>query len=52
MPNDLEMLTWAGLSYAMANGHPSVLAAADDVAPSNDEDGVAAMLERLFGLAG
>ena len=24
MPNDLPMLTWAGHSYAMANGHPAV----------------------------
>jgi hydroxymethylpyrimidine pyrophosphatase-like HAD family hydrolase len=27
MPNDLEMLSWAGTSYAMANAHPDVLAA-------------------------
>lgn len=51
MPNDLEMLAWAGSSYAMANGHPSVLAAADRVAPGNDDDGVARVLEGLFGLA-
>jgi Cof subfamily protein (haloacid dehalogenase superfamily) len=50
MPNDLPMLEWAGTSYAMANAHPSVLAVADHVAPSNDEDGVAAVLARLFGL--
>jgi Cof subfamily protein (haloacid dehalogenase superfamily) len=35
MPNDLAMLTWAGTSYAVANGHESVLAAADHVAPRN-----------------
>ena len=28
MPNDVEMLTWAGQSYAMGNAHPDVLAAA------------------------
>jgi hydroxymethylpyrimidine pyrophosphatase-like HAD family hydrolase len=50
MPNDLPMLTWAGTSYAVANGHPTVLDAADHVAPANDEDGVATVLERLFGL--
>ena len=33
MPNDLPMLAWAGTSYAMANAHPTVLAAADHVAP-------------------
>ena len=29
MPNDLAMLAWAGTSYAMANAHPTVRAAAD-----------------------
>ena len=33
MPNDLPMLAWAGTSYAMANAHPTVLEAADHVAP-------------------
>jgi hydroxymethylpyrimidine pyrophosphatase-like HAD family hydrolase len=50
MPNDLPMLTWAGTSYAMANGDPTVLAAAQHVAPSNDEDGVAVVLAAIFGL--
>jgi hydroxymethylpyrimidine pyrophosphatase-like HAD family hydrolase len=50
MPNDLPMLTWAGTSYAMDNAHPDVVAAAGDRAPSNDEDGVAVVLERVFGL--
>ena len=48
MPNDLPMLQWAGTAYAMAGGHPSVLAAADHVAPSHDEDGVAQVLAGLF----
>jgi hydroxymethylpyrimidine pyrophosphatase-like HAD family hydrolase len=50
MPNDLAMLRWAGTSYAVANGHESVRAAADHVAPANTEDGVAVTLARLFGL--
>ena len=50
MPNDLAMLRWAGTSYAVANGHESVLAAADHVAPRNSEDGVAETLARVFGL--
>ena len=50
MPNDLAMLAWAGTSYAMANAHPSVLAQAGRQAPSNEDDGVAAVLEELFGL--
>ncbi|HTU30684.1 MAG TPA: HAD-IIB family hydrolase [Solirubrobacteraceae bacterium] len=51
MPNDLSMLAWAGRSFAMANGHPDVIAAADGVAPPNDEDGVAAVLEQLLAEA-
>ncbi|PPK93179.1 hypothetical protein CLV92_11196 [Kineococcus xinjiangensis] len=52
MPNDLEMLSWAGRGYAMADGHPDALAAADDVAPDCAEDGVAQVVERLLSLRG
>lgn len=45
MPNDLPMLTWAGRAIAVANAHPSVLAAVDYVTASNDEDGVAEVIE-------
>jgi hydroxymethylpyrimidine pyrophosphatase-like HAD family hydrolase len=48
MPNDIPMLRWAGTSYAMANAHPSVRAAADHVAGHHDEDGVAQVLEGLL----
>lgn len=48
MPNDIEMLTWAGTSYAMANAHPDVLAATDRRTDSNDEDGVAAVIEEIL----
>lgn len=48
MPNDLPMLAWAGRGVAVANAHPEVLAAADDVTGSNDEDGVADYLSRWF----
>ncbi|MFJ5265699.1 HAD family hydrolase [Streptomyces sp. NPDC088387] len=48
MPNDLPMLAWAGTSYAVANAHPRVLAQADHVIGSNEEDAVAGVLERLF----
>jgi hydroxymethylpyrimidine pyrophosphatase-like HAD family hydrolase len=44
------MLEWAGTSYAMANADPLVLAAADHVAPSNEEDGVASVLSAIYGL--
>lgn len=48
MPNDLPMLGWAGTSYAVANAHPVVCAAADHLIAANDQDGVAEVLERLF----
>ncbi|MEV7891719.1 HAD family hydrolase [Streptomyces sp. NPDC002817] len=47
MPNDLPMLTAVRHSYAMANAHPDVLRAAHHRAPTNDEDGVAQVLERF-----
>ena len=40
--NDLSMVEAAGIGVAMSNAHPAVLAAADHVTGSNDEDGVAA----------
>lgn len=46
MPNDVPMLAWAGQAVAVANAHPAVKAAADEVTLSNDEDGVAAYLSR------
>jgi hypothetical protein len=45
---DAPMLAWAGLGVAVANAHPSALAAADEHTASNDEDGVALVLERLL----
>jgi hydroxymethylpyrimidine pyrophosphatase-like HAD family hydrolase len=48
MPNDLPMLAWAGRGYAMANAHPDVLDAAEHLAPSNDDDGVAQIVENLL----
>jgi Cof subfamily protein (haloacid dehalogenase superfamily) len=46
--NDIEMLRWAGHSVAMANGHESVRDLADHVAPTNDDDGVAVVIEALL----
>lgn len=48
MPNDVPLLTWAGHAVAVANAHPDVLAVADEVTASNDDDGVALVLERLY----
>ncbi len=49
MPNDVEMIAWAGHGVAVANAHPEVLAVADEITGTNDGDGVAEVLERLFG---
>jgi len=48
MPNDVPMLEWAGVSYAVANGHPAALAAAGEVLGSNDDDAVAQLIESLL----
>ncbi|GAA2051550.1 HAD family hydrolase [Streptomyces cheonanensis] len=48
MPNDLEMLRWAGRAYAMANAHPAVLAAAGRRTLSHQKDGVAVVIEQLL----
>ena len=48
MPNDVPMLAWAGYGVAVANAHPSVIAVADEVTGSNDDDGVAQVLEQLY----
>ena len=45
MPNDLPMLLWAGRSFAVANAHSDVLDAVDEVCASNDDDGVAQVLD-------
>ncbi|AZA10511.1 HAD family hydrolase [Corynebacterium gerontici] len=48
MPNDIEMLRWAGHGVAMANADPRVKKAADEVTAANDDFGVARVLERIF----
>jgi hydroxymethylpyrimidine pyrophosphatase-like HAD family hydrolase len=48
-PNDVAMLQVAGVSIAMDNAHPLVKRVADWVAPSNNDHGVCAALER-YGL--
>ncbi|WP_399135022.1 HAD hydrolase family protein [Streptomyces sp. Li-HN-5-11] len=48
MPNDVEMLTWAGRSYAMGNAHPDVIAAASGQTVANNEDGVAVVIEQML----
>ncbi|GAA1336287.1 HAD family hydrolase [Arthrobacter roseus] len=51
MPNDIQMLTWAGHGYAMESGHADAKAATDLLAPAFENDGVAQVLEeRLAAL--
>ncbi|MBC7269407.1 MAG: Cof-type HAD-IIB family hydrolase [Streptomyces sp.] len=51
MPNDIPMFDWAGHGVAMANAHPELKAIADEVTLSNEDDGVAVVLERLYSQA-
>ena len=46
--NDLELLAWAGWSFAMANGTDQARAAARHTAPANTEAGVGQAVERYF----
>lgn len=48
--NDSGMLAAARWSFAMANAHPDVLAAARYVAPSNEDNGVVRALRTLLDL--
>ena len=50
--NDIEMLTLVGLGIAMENADDVVKEAADQIAGSNDQDGVGKELEKIFGNAG
>ncbi|TPQ23799.1 Cof-type HAD-IIB family hydrolase [Streptomyces sporangiiformans] len=48
MPNDIPMFDWAAHGVAMSNAHPELKAVADEVTLSNEDDGIAVVLERLF----
>ena len=48
--NDLKMITNAGLGVAMGESAPYVEQSADIIAPTNDEDGVAIILNKIFDL--
>lgn len=49
--NDFSMIRKAGIGVAMGNGQEELLAAADYVTCTNDEDGVAAAINRIvFGI--
>jgi HAD superfamily hydrolase (TIGR01484 family) len=50
MPNDLPMLAWAGRGFAVTNAHQLVRdsVGSQRVVPSNVDDGVAALIDRLL----
>ncbi|MBM3139710.1 MAG: HAD-IIB family hydrolase [Chloroflexi bacterium] len=45
--NDAPMLEWAGRGYTVSHGDAYAMAAADEVLDMADDDGVAALLERV-----
>jgi Cof subfamily protein (haloacid dehalogenase superfamily) len=48
MPNDVPMFGWAAHGVAMANAHPELRAVADEITTSNEDDGIAVVLDRMF----
>ena len=46
--NDVSMLQVAGIGVTMANGDAEAKAVADRIAPGNDEDGLAQVIEELL----
>ena len=46
--NDVGMLSWAGMSFAMDNASPGAKKAAKHLAPSNGQAGVAQMIEKYL----
>lgn len=46
--NDAEMIKWAGLGVAMGNSNDYIKSIADDITLSNEEDGVAAIIQKHF----
>ncbi|MEW2133316.1 HAD family hydrolase [Streptomyces sp. NPDC005435] len=50
MPNDIPMFQWAAHGVAMANAHRELRAVADEITLSNEDDGVAVVLERVYGV--
>lgn len=46
--NDVSMIEYAGLGVAMSNGCDRIKEVADRIAPDNDSDGIAAVLNEIF----
>ncbi|MBB3037981.1 Cof-type HAD-IIB family hydrolase [Hoyosella altamirensis] len=49
MPNDVPMLAWAKHGVAMGNAHRDAVIAADEITKTNNDDGVAHVLEHWWG---
>ena len=47
--NDVSMIEYAGLGVAMENADPFIRSRADYVAPSNNDEGVGIVLQKLMG---
>ncbi|MGW2049275.1 HAD family hydrolase [Streptomyces sp. NPDC001858] len=48
MPNDIPMFGWSSYGVAMANAHEELKAVANETTSSNEDDGIAVVLERLL----
>ncbi|MGW3623174.1 HAD family hydrolase [Streptomyces sp. NPDC000880] len=48
MPNDIPMFGWAAHGVAMANAHEELKAVAHEITASNEQDGIAVVLEQLL----
>lgn len=48
--NDLSMIKFAGMGIAMGNAQEPVKKVADYITLTNDEDGVAEAIERIFNV--
>ncbi|MGC5362231.1 HAD family hydrolase [Streptomyces sp. DT24] len=48
MPNDIPMFGWARHGVAMANAHADLKVVAHEITASNEDDGIAVVLERLL----
>ncbi|MGW1785486.1 HAD family hydrolase [Streptomyces sp. NPDC002143] len=48
MPNDIPMFGWSSHGVAMANAHEELKAVANETTSSNEDDGIAVVLERLL----
>lgn len=46
--NDLDMIKWAGLGVAMGNAEPTIKGAADQITVTNEENGVAEVIQSIL----